>query len=43
VNILDELLPEVGSIYVMDRSCLDFEENPDFMGVHRWLLPKQIY
>jgi hypothetical protein len=25
VNILDELLPEPGSIYVMDRAYLDFE------------------
>lgn len=32
VNILDELLPEPGSIYVMDRAYLDFER---LYGMHR--------
>ncbi|MFV9644284.1 MAG: IS4 family transposase [Desulfobacterales bacterium] len=34
VNILDELLPEPGSIYVMDRAYLDFERLYD---MHRGL------
>ena len=25
VNILDQLLPEVGAFYIMDRGFLDFE------------------
>jgi len=25
VNILDELIPEAGAIYIMDRGYLDFE------------------
>ncbi|MBW1779090.1 MAG: IS4 family transposase [Deltaproteobacteria bacterium] len=34
VNILDELLPEAGSIYVMDRAYLDFER---LFRIHRGL------
>ena len=32
VNVLDDLLPEPGAFYVMDRGYLDFER------LHRWHL-----